>query len=155
MDTEYRQIPESTTGASSLPSSSEDGKQQRKIVIGLVVVVVVILAILITGLVFLLSPNTTAVTVARVRDIFIIVMALESLFVGLILIVLMIQLARLINLLQNEVRPILDSTNETVSNLRGTTEFISENLVQPIIKLNEYLAGMQKITEILSFKRKR
>jgi hypothetical protein len=81
-------------------------------------------------------------------------MALESIFVGLVLVILMIQLARLINLLQNEVQPILDSTNETISNLRGTTEFLSANLAEPIIKLNEYLAGLQKLTEIFRFKRR-
>lgn len=155
MDTEYKQLPESTTSRPSQYSPEADSKQQKRVVIGLVIVAIVVLAVLITGLVFLLSPNTTAVTVARIRDVFIIIMALESLLVGLVLVLLMIQLARLINLLQNEVQPILDSTNETVSNLRGTTEFISENLVEPIIKLNEYLAGMQKVTEIFRFKRKK
>jgi len=154
MDTGYKQLPENNTDPADAQSPAETRSQQRTI-IGLVIIVIVILAILIISLVFLLNPNTTAVTVARIRDVFIIVMALESLFVGLVLVVLMIQLARLINLLQNEVQPILDSTNETISNLRGTTEFISANLVEPIIKLNEYLAGLQKITEIFSFKRKK
>jgi len=154
MDTGYKQLPENITDPADAQSPAETRSQQRTI-IGLVIIVIVILAILIISLVFLLNPNTTAVTVARIRDVFIIVMALESLFVGLVLVVLMIQLARLINLLQNEVQPILDSTNETISNLRGTTEFISANLVEPIIKLNEYLAGLQKITEIFSFKRKK
>jgi uncharacterized integral membrane protein len=155
MDIEYKQLPDNTTYSPGAASPDEDVKRQRKVVIGLVIVVVIILAILITSLIFLLSPNTTAVTVARIRDVFIIVMALESLFVGIVLVILMIQIARLINLLQNEVQPILDSTNETISTLRGTTEFISENLVEPIIKLNEYLAGVQKITEIFTFKRKK
>jgi hypothetical protein len=42
---------------------------------------------------------------------------------GLALTILIIQIARLTNLLENEVKPILNSTNETVSNLRGTTKF--------------------------------
>jgi hypothetical protein len=55
----------------------------------------------------------------------------------------------LTNLLQNEIKPILDSTNETVSTLRGTTQFVSEHLSEPIIKLNEYVAALQKLLELL------
>ena len=63
---------------------------------------------------------------------------------GLHLVVMIIQLAALINLLQNEVKPILNSTNETVSTLKGTAKFLSDNMVEPVIKMNEYLAGFKK-----------
>jgi hypothetical protein len=153
MDKGFPVLPE--TIDPGLPTTSaEEIKQQRRIVIGLAIVLIFITIVLIGGLTFLLNPSTSPVTVARIRDVFIIVMAFESLFVGLVLTILMIQLARLINLLQNEVQPILDSTNETISNLRGTTEFISANVAEPIIKLNEYMAGLQKITELFGFKRK-
>ena len=154
MDTGFRELPETINKPGESVHSTDEIRHQRRTVMVLAVVVIIILAILIASLVFLLSPNTTPLTVARIRDIFIIVMALESLFVGLVLVILMVQLTRLINLLQNEVQPILDSTNETISNLRGTTEFLSTNLAEPIIKLNEYLAGLQKLTEIFGFKRK-
>jgi hypothetical protein len=61
------------------------------------------------------------------------------------LVVLIAQLAILINLLQNEIRPILDSTTETVNTLKGTTQFLSNNLTEPVIKLNEYLAMFKRI----------
>jgi hypothetical protein len=48
----------------------------------------------------------------------------------------------------------LDATNETVNHLRGTTEFLGENLVEPVIKLNGYLAGMQRMIELLGIKKK-
>jgi hypothetical protein len=67
-------------------------------------------------------------------------------------VVLVIQFASLINLLQNEVKPILQSTSETVNTLRGTTEFLSENLVEPVIKLNSYLAGLRKFFNLFSGK---
>ncbi|MBN2146918.1 MAG: hypothetical protein JW726_06000 [Anaerolineales bacterium] len=137
------------------PATLEAQRQQRRIMIAISIAGVVVLALLITGLVFLLVPSTDPSTVERIRDVFIIVMALESLLIGLVLTILMVQLARLINLLQNEVQPILDSTNETVSTLRGTTNFISENLVEPVIKLNEYLAAIRKFTEMLGFDRKK
>ncbi len=96
-----------------------------------------------------------AATTAKIRDIFIIFLALESLLIGAALVVLIIQLASLINLVQNEIRPIIDSTNETVNTLRGTTRFLSDNLVEPVIKLNAYLAGLQRMTDLLGLKKKK
>jgi len=101
-----------------------------------------ILALVVMGLVLLLQPGTDT---GRVRDIFIIFMALEFLLIGVVMIILIIQLARLTLLLQNEIKPILESTNETANTLRGTTAFLSEHLVEPVLKLNQYLAGLNKI----------
>ncbi len=126
-------------------------EQKKTIAIGVAVAVVALVA-LIAGLVWLLT--TSPDNVARTRDIFIIVMALESLLIGLVLVILIVQLARLINLLQNEIKPILDSTNETVSHLRGTTVFLSDNLVEPVIKLNEYLAGFTQFLQVIGLARK-
>lgn len=137
------------------PAEAEELRQQRKVIVSIAIIGILFLALLTTGIVLLLVPSTPADTVSRIRDVFIIVMALESLLIGIVLTILMIQLARLINLLQNEVKPILDSTNETVSNLRGTTVFLSNNLVEPVIKLNEYIAAMQKFVEMLGLNRKR
>jgi hypothetical protein len=128
----------------------EELRKRRLTIAGIIVAVVIILGLLITGFIFLINPKlTTYETVARLRDIAIILMAIESLFIGLALIILIIQIARLTNLIENEVKPILDSTNETVSNLRGTTKFLSDNLVEPVIKLNELMAVLQRLLELL------
>ena len=113
--------------------------------------VVVLLVLLGLGIYFLLQPGTPT---DRIRDVFIIVVALESLVIGVALIILIVQLASLINLLQNEVRPILTATSETVNTLRGTAEFLGENMVEPVIKLNGYLAGMNRVIELMGFKKK-
>jgi len=101
-----------------------------------------ILALLVAGLVLLLQPGTDT---GRVRDIFIIFMALEFLLIGGVMIILIIQLARLTLLLQNEIKPILESTSETANTLRGTTVFLSEHLVEPVLKMNQYLAGLSSL----------
>ncbi|RMF41494.1 MAG: hypothetical protein D6755_12525, partial [Anaerolineae bacterium] len=118
------------------------GNSHRAALIGAIAAVVLLLALLGGAVWLLMQPGTDT---ARVRDIFIIFMALETLLIGLALIVLIVQLARLINLLQNEVKPILDSTNETANTLRGTAAFLSDNLAEPVIKLNEYVAALQKL----------
>lgn len=146
-------VPQLSTPQLPAPEASPDLEaQQRKITI-IIIIVAVVFLIITVGL-FILLMSAKASTVAQLRDVFIIFLALQSLLTGLVLVVLMIQLARLINLLQNEIKPILESTNETVSNLRGTTSFLSDNLVEPVIKMNEYLAGMAKLLTVLGLSRR-
>jgi hypothetical protein len=129
----------------------EAKNRQRTIVIVAVVLLIVLVAGIVAAVIGLLQPNTPT---ERIRDIFIIFMALESLLIGAALVVLIVQFASLINLLQNEIRPILDATNETVNHLRGTTEFLGENVVEPVIKLSSYVAGMQRMLELFGVKKK-
>ncbi len=129
----------------------EQERRQKTLVASIIAGVVLILALLGVAIYFLMQP--TAPT-DKIRDVFIIVVALESLVIGVALIVLIVQLASLINLLQNEVRPILNATNETVNSLRGTAEFLGENMVEPVIKLNGYLAGLKRMLELLGIKPK-
>lgn len=139
-----------TTPPHQPQTSPEAERQQRQAMIIGGIAGFLIIALLITSLVFLLHPGlSSADTVSRIRDVFIIFMAFETLLIGGVLVILIVQLARLTNLLQNEIKPILDSTNETVSTLRGTTQFVSEHLSEPIIKLNEYVAALQKLLDLL------
>lgn len=145
------QISEVPTSYSLEPGPTpEEQRRQRNIMIGLAIAAVVFLVLLILAVIYLLQPTTPT---DKIRDVFIIFMALESLVLGVALVILIVQMARLINLLQNEVKPILESTNETVSTLRGTTAFLSDNLAGPVIKLNEYLAAMQQMFKVVGFAR--
>src|SRR5215207_3596232 len=132
-------------------TTSEADSRSKRIVTILIIGVVVLLALLGIAIYFLLQPGTPT---DRIRDVFIIVVALESLVIGVALIVLIVQLASLINLLQNEIRPILNATTETVNTLRGTAEFLGESVVEPVIKLNGYMAGLYRMLELMGVKKK-
>jgi hypothetical protein len=106
-----------------------------------------ILVGLVLGAVLLLKQEPAETS--HIRDVFIIFIALESVVIGAALVILMVQLATLINLLQNEIKPILKATNETASTLRGTVEFLSNNVAEPVIKMNEYLAGIKKLVDLI------
>ena len=125
-------------------------RRQRWIIAGIITVVLVILAGIGVAVYFLVKSPAAA---SNVRDIFIIFMALVSILIGAALVVLIIQVASLINLLRNEVQPILKATNDTVNTLRGTTEFLSENLVEPVIKVNSSIAGLRKFFEVFGLKK--
>ena len=102
-------------------------------VLGLILAVVLALFVDLDG---------TANWVGIIRDIFIIILAMEGMMIGIALIVLILQLAALLNLLQNEVQPIVDNANETVTTVRGTAQFMSQNLVEPVIKVSALMAGI-------------
>ncbi len=130
--------------------SAKDGQKSRLWIF--ILIAVVILLLIATAIFFLFRADPAVTT--QIRDIFIIVLALEFFVLGAALIIMLVQLAKLINLLQNEVKPILNSTIETVNTLKGTTSFLSEQLVEPVIKLNSYLAGLKKTLELLNLFRK-
>jgi hypothetical protein len=122
------QLPTPETRPQPTLEQLEQERQMKRTMTYIGIGAVIFLILLGVAIFFLLQPATPT---DKIRDIFIIVVALESLVIGVALIVLVIQLASLINLLQNEVRPILKATNDTVNNLRGTAEFLGENVVEP------------------------
>ncbi len=117
-----------------------------------ILIAVVIIGLLVTGIVLLATAGNTTTTM--VRDLFIILMALESIVIGVALVILVIQLSSLINLLQNEIKPILQNTSDTVNTLKGTTTFLSDNLATPVIKLNSSVAGLRKLLNLIGLFRK-
>jgi ABC-type spermidine/putrescine transport system permease subunit II len=125
----------------------EPSVRSRGFIIGMVVAALVLLVLIGLGAWALVNNPPLAATL---RDIFIIALALESVIIGLTLLLLLIQVTRLINLLQDEIKPILESTNQTVNTLRGTTTFMSEKVVTPVVNLSSYVAGMRRAVEVLT-----
>lgn len=142
---------EKTASSAEYGAARSSQRQTRAVVVAAVIVAILLLAILIFAVYALLQPDAPT---ERWRDIFIILVALESLVIGVALVVLLVQLASLINLLQNEVRPILYATSETVNTLRGTAAFLGESVVEPVIKLNGYLASMRRVLELMGIKQR-
>ena len=123
---------------------------EKKPILAIIIGVLLLLG-LIVGLVFLARAEGQVVT--QVRDIFIILMALMMFVIGVALVVLILQIANLTNLLQHEIKPILHSTTDTVNTLKGTVRFLSDNVSEPVIKLNESLASVKKLVDIFRLKR--
>jgi len=145
MTEEFNQSQKNSTDAAQKQLSSVQNSQtgNKKFIIISIIGLIGIIALVVVASIFLLKPENSDVT-EQLRDVFIIFMALESLIIGIALVVLIIQLATLINLLQNEIRPIINSTSETVNTLKGTAKFVSNNLTEPIIKVNQLAAMIKK-----------
>lgn len=87
---------------------------------------------------------------ASVRDLAIILLALESFVIGIVLIVLIWEIRNLAKLLREEIKPILDSADETVRTVRGTTTFVGETFVNPMIRVSGFASGVLQALRILA-----
>ncbi len=87
---------------------------------------------------------------AFVRDLASVLLAIESLFIGGVLIVLILEIRSLAKLLREEIKPILDSADETVRTVRGTTAFVSDTFVNPVIRVSGFASGILQALRILA-----
>lgn len=86
---------------------------------------------------------------ATIRDIAIIIVAIESIFVFILLGILVWQIWRLTKLVQTEIKPVLDDARDTVNTLRSTTTFLSDNVVTPVTKASSQVAGVRRTMQVL------
>ena len=93
--------------------------------------------------------------VATVRDVAIILLAVESLIIGVLLSMLLWQLRNLSRMLEEEVKPLLDSASETVGTVRGTSTFLSETVVSPVVRVISTVTGLRRGLRVLSGMRRR
>jgi K+ transporter len=66
------------------------------------------------------------------------------------MVVLLFQIRSLIRLIQEEVRPLLNSANETVGTVRGTATFVSDHMVTPGLKVLSFFSGARRTLEVLA-----
>lgn len=83
------------------------------------------------------------------RDLAIIFLALESIVTLTLLSILIWQIWRLIKMLQTEVLPVIRDAQDTVSTVRGTTTFVSDNVVQPVVSAGGKVAGIRRTAQVL------
>ncbi len=88
-----------------------------------------------------------------VRDLAIVLLAVESLIIGILLIILILQVVSLTRLLRDEIKPILNTADETVRTVRGTTTFVSEAFVTPVVRISSFAAGVAQAIRILARRR--
>ncbi len=86
---------------------------------------------------------------ATVRDIAIILVALEILIMNGLLVVLIWQVWRLVKMIQAEVRPVIRDGQETVGTVKGSAEFVSTSIISPLISTSSRLAGIVRSAQVI------
>lgn len=123
----------------------------RWMVIGLAALGGGIVVIFLVALVGGLTGSEGVASAFRIlRDFFIIVLALQGILISVALIVLVVQLSALINLLKNEVSPLVSEARRTLTTVRGTTEFVSKNVATPVIRVASTVAAVSAFWKELS-----
>jgi len=151
---------ESVPAISQTQPSPAETRARRALIIGAVVVGLLLLGLVVLMVFLSISaydaamsgagPSPGGAVVGLLRDAAIIFVAFETLIIGALLIILMLQMQSLIVLLRDEVKPMLESANETMSTVRGTTQFVSHSVVSPVMKWSGYLAGLRRIVREVS-----
>ncbi|MDE0139936.1 MAG: hypothetical protein F4047_14510 [Caldilineaceae bacterium SB0670_bin_27] len=86
---------------------------------------------------------------ATVRDIAIILVALEILIMNGLLVVLIWQVWRLVKMIRSEMRPVIRDSQETVGTVKGSAEFVSTSFISPLISTSSRLAGIVRTVQVI------
>jgi hypothetical protein len=84
------------------------------------------------------------------RDIAIIIVAVQSIVIGVLLGVLIWQIWRLVKIVQTEILPIIEDTQATVNTVRGTATFVSDTVVDPVIRTSGNIARWRRTVSALT-----
>lgn len=123
----------------------ESPQLERALIIIGVAIVLITLGLLVIAYVLASNAENSAPGVRVIRDLLIIVVTLEVIVIGAAVTVFLVQVARLVNLISNEVEPLITATSDTVNTVRGTALFLSKNLVEPVMTMNSALKGLAKV----------
>ena len=136
-------------GDSPINSKINNGKNEpslRKLAVSLGVIMLLLVAgLVLFGMFLLRNPDLTR----TLRDLVIIVLALEMLVMGIAIIVVTVQLARLLHLIRYEIKPILEQASDTIVALRSIARLVSDNVAAPVVKLGGTLAGAVRFLRII------
>jgi len=88
--------------------------------------------------------------IANIRDISIIFLAFESVIVLVLLSVLIVQVRSLVILLNEEIRPMLEASQETANTVRNTSNFVSNHVARPFVNMASFGAGLRQAAKTLA-----
>ena len=112
-----------------------------------ITVILILTALSIWGIFWVATNHPT--TIEAMRDIMIIALSLGTCLMGIAMIIITVMIIRLVNLLEFEIKPILQQTNETIATVKGTTAFVGQNVVKPMTKVSGYAAGVRRGLKVL------
>ncbi|MDM8521683.1 hypothetical protein QUF64_16690 [Anaerolineales bacterium HSG6] len=130
------------------PELSAEPKDQTLMIVAVIVAILALLGFV--GLTYLLYsyPESTQIF----RDIVVIYLGFAVVLIMVILVVLTavllylaLKVNDLVQLLNREIKPILINLQGTISELRGTTSFISDKAVQPVIETASVVTATRKV----------
>lgn len=112
-----------------------------------VILLVTLIPAIVFGILFLVAVilafadvEGAATAVRMIRDLMLVFIALELALIFVSVSILLIQVSRLLNVVTEEVTPLLDATQETVQTAQNTVQFAGRNVLDPFIELSSFTA---------------
>ncbi len=116
-----------------------------------VAVAVLVVALIVLGLYGLCHTRDGLVCL---RDVAIITLALAAFAVTVLLLLIVVLFGRLISAIQEGVTPILASAKRTADTVQGTTAFVSDTVVAPLINIASLVGGTKGTLRALLSRKK-
>ncbi len=114
-----------------------------------IVIIVIAVPLVFMGVIVLLAViaaladvQGTGEAIRMLRDLLLVFIALELGLIFLAFAVLLVQVARLVSLLTEEVKPLLESTQDTVQTAQNTVKFAGKNVLEPAIDVASFAAAI-------------
>jgi len=126
-----------------IQSDTEREMKRRMTLIGIGVAVIAVLVLL--GFAGMIALGI----IAEVRDIVIILLAIESLVIGGVTLFLLYEIIMLLTLIREELIPLIASAQDTVNSARGTTVYVSRKIVVPSVRAATTVARLQTMARVL------
>jgi hypothetical protein len=133
-------------------ASKELGSSRTPAIIAAVVAIVILAALIVIGVLLFNNPPVAAV----LRDIFIILLGIETMIIGLLMIIAVVAMIYvalkvydLVQFVQNELRPVMHRADDTVRTVQSRVTYISDAAVKPAINLAAGLAAIRQTIKAL------
>ncbi len=145
---EVSALPEPPQEGNSTGVSAGLGASRKPAIIAAIVVLVILAAFVVVGVLLFNHPSVAAV----LRDIFIILLGIQSMIIGLLMIVAVValiyvalKLYDLIQFVENELRPMLERADDAVRTVQSRAVFVSDTVVKPVIEVMSYVSAVRSI----------
>jgi hypothetical protein len=150
-------LPEPPPDFESEELSAGLGASRMPAIVAAIVAFVLLLVLVIFGVWLFTHP----VAAARLRDIFIILLGIQSIFLGLLMIVAVVaiiyvalKMYDLTHFIQTELAPMLRRMDDTVRTVNSRTTFISDAAVKPVIDVMSWGSSVRAIIRAFTRPRK-
>ena len=133
------------------------GSSRKPAIIGGVVIVVILAVFVVIGVLLFNNPDATS----RLRDIFIILLGIETMLICVLMLLLLIALVYvalkmydLTQFVEDEVRPMLNRADDAIRTVHSRTVFIADTAVKPVVDVMSYIAAVKSVIRTFTRPRK-
>ena len=135
---------ENGSGGASAAGRESSGRKITSIIrissiLGVLLILLMLAAALLAALT---AAETWAPFIQIFRDIFLLILILESVLVIAALAILLLQAAGFLIMLKTEIKPILDNARETTRLSKATAQFVNSNAIDPLVQIKSFVAGL-------------